>query len=96
MFQEAQRNIGSIAAQHVNTEAPANGAVARNIQILRMPQLTKKTGASRSSIYDWLNPKSPRFDPTFPVPVKLSGASIGWIEAEVDAWLASRPRTRTA
>lgn len=96
MFQQAQHNTGSIAAQHVNIDDLAGAVVARGIQILRMPQLTKKTGASRSSVYEWLNPKSPRFDPTFPVPVKLSGASIGWIEAEVDAWLASRPRTRVA
>ncbi|WP_277619419.1 hypothetical protein [Aeromonas hydrophila] len=23
---------------------------------------------SRSTFYDWLNPKSPRYDPTFPRP----------------------------
>jgi predicted DNA-binding transcriptional regulator AlpA len=33
-----------------------------------------------------------REDPTFPVPIELSARRIGWLRAEVEAWLAARPR----
>lgn len=63
--------------------------------ILRMPRLIKRLGVARATVYDWMNPRSPRYDPTFPVPIKLSrGGAVGWIESEVDSWLASRERTK--
>lgn len=57
---------------------------------IRLPELKNQTGKSRSAIYDALNPKSPRHDPTFPKPIKLGARSIGWIESEVQDWLESR------
>lgn len=64
-------------------------------QIVRMPRLCKRLDVGKTTVYDWLNPKSPRYDRTFPVPIKLSrGGSIGWIESEIDAWLASRVRAK--
>ncbi|HDT5891974.1 TPA: AlpA family phage regulatory protein, partial [Aeromonas hydrophila subsp. hydrophila] len=32
------------------------------IKVLRIKDLTNKIGMVRSTIYDWLNPKSPRYD----------------------------------
>jgi predicted DNA-binding transcriptional regulator AlpA len=32
-----------------------------------------------------------RDDPTFPLPVEIGGG-VGWIEDEIDNWLAARPR----
>jgi predicted DNA-binding transcriptional regulator AlpA len=32
-----------------------------------------------------------RDDPMFPQPVQIGGG-VGWIESEIDAWLAARPR----
>lgn len=60
--------------------------------ILRLPVLAKKIGLSRSTIYDWLNPKSPRHDPTMPRPIRIGSRSrsIGFVESEVDAWLEQR------
>ncbi|MFQ2110601.1 AlpA family phage regulatory protein [Aeromonas sp. Marseille-Q5825] len=37
------------------------------IKVLRIKDLTNKIGMARSTIYDWLNPKSPRFDETIVV-----------------------------
>ncbi|ECU7299338.1 AlpA family phage regulatory protein, partial [Salmonella enterica subsp. enterica serovar Typhimurium var. 5-] len=51
-----------------------------------------KTGLSRSTIYDWINPKSPRYDPTFPKQRRLGLQSVGWIEAEIDEWILQRTR----
>jgi prophage regulatory protein len=64
--------------------------------ILRLSSLQERVGLSRSSIYDRLNPGSPRFDPNFPKPIALGGGArtraIGWVEAEVDAFIEARIR----
>jgi prophage regulatory protein len=51
-------------------------------------------GIGRSTRYSWQDPKSPQYDPSWPLPIKLSARSIGYHVHEVEAWLASRPRTR--
>lgn len=60
------------------------------ITILRLPGVLKRIGIARSTIYDWMNPKSPRYDPTFPRPVRLGQKSVGWRESDLDHWLSSR------
>ncbi|MDF0605748.1 AlpA family transcriptional regulator [Neisseriaceae bacterium TC5R-5] len=55
--------------------------------ILRRKQLETRTGLSRSTIYDKLNPKSPRHDSSFPKPISLGAGSVGWLESEVNAWI---------
>ncbi|HDL6958785.1 TPA: AlpA family phage regulatory protein [Yersinia enterocolitica] len=61
-----------------------------NVRILRLSDVMNKTGIARSTIYDWLNPKSPRYDATFPKRRRLGKQSIGWLEAELDEWLLLR------
>jgi prophage regulatory protein len=58
--------------------------------ILRRYQVEARTGLSRSTIYDRINQKSPRHDPLFPRPIKLGGSAIGFIESEVEAWIANQ------
>lgn len=61
-----------------------------SLTILRRKEVEARTGLSRSSIYARLspNPKRPSdYDPTFPRPVNLGARAVGWIEAEIDAWL---------
>jgi len=60
------------------------------LRILRLRQVTEKIGLGRSAIYDRMDPRSSRHDPTFPKSVSLGGRSIGFVEAEVDAWLTAR------
>ncbi len=64
----------------------------QTITILRLPDVLKKTGISRSTVYDWMNPKSPRYDPTFPRPIQLGQKSVGWYESDLDHWLSTRNR----
>ncbi len=59
-------------------------------RILRRRDLEAKLRLSRSTIYDKLNPKSPRYDETFPKPIRLGEASVGWLSHAVDSWLAAR------
>ena len=64
-----------------------------SISLIRLPQLQGRIGLSKSAIYDRLDEKSPRYDATFPKPVKLGNgqnAPIGFVESEVDSWIASR------
>jgi prophage regulatory protein len=61
--------------------------------ILRRKQVEARTGLSRSTIYAKLrqNPKRPEdYDPTFPRPISVGAKAVGWIEAEIDAWLTAR------
>jgi prophage regulatory protein len=63
------------------------------VTILRRKQLEARTGLSRSSIYARISPNPNRpgdYDPTFPKPVSLGAKAVGWVEAEVDAWLAAQ------
>tara|TARA_R110000787_G_scaffold28921_6_gene78699 strand:+ start:188 stop:409 length:222 start_codon:yes stop_codon:yes gene_type:complete len=62
------------------------------LTILRLKQLERKIGLKKSSIYEKMNPKSDRYDPTFPVMVSLGERSVGWYQHEVDEWLKSLER----
>jgi len=52
--------------------------------ILRLPTVKARTGLSRSTIYLRIEEGS------FPPPVSLGDRAVGWIEAEVNDWLARR------
>lgn len=60
------------------------------LRVLRIQQVAEKLSIGKSTIYDWLNEKSPRYDHTFPKPIKLSAKSIGWLSSEIEAWLLNR------
>ncbi len=58
----------------------------------RMWWVVEQTGCSRSAIYEKLDPRSPRFDPTFPRPRKISQRAVAWEEAEIGEWISSLRR----
>lgn len=59
-------------------------------RILRLKQLTERIGLRRSTIYDRMDSQSPRYDATFPKPIKLGAAAIGWIDSEITTWIEQR------
>lgn len=63
-------------------------------KILRIHGVVAKVGLSRSTIYNKLNPKSRSYDPMFPRSVPLGIRSVGWIESEIDDWLARQANLR--
>lgn len=65
-------------------------ATTKPARVIRMKDLQSMIGIGRSTIYDWINPKSPRFDQTFPAPFKLGGASVGWLLEDVCKWIQAR------
>lgn len=78
----------------IHTSHQPSATVTQNfdpsITIIRMPDLEAITGLARPTVYKRL-----KDDPTFPRPVSLSdsksrGAPVGWILAEVQAWVRRR------
>lgn len=55
------------------------------MQILKIKQVCKKIGMSRATVYRLL-----KIDPSFPKPLKLAASAIGWLEADIEAWLISK------
>lgn len=59
-------------------------------QILRLPDVKKITGLSRSSIYAMIAKDA------FPKPIKLGERAIGWIASEITLWIEIRISLRTS
>ncbi|OOW11072.1 AlpA family transcriptional regulator [Acinetobacter sp. MF4642] len=59
-------------------------------QILRFKEVRELCGIGRTTLYDKMNPKSKRYDVTFPRPIKLSLSAIGWFEQDIVDWLNSK------
>jgi prophage regulatory protein len=54
------------------------------IKVLRLPQVCDLTGLCRSMIYQM------EADERFPKRVKIGIRAVGWLEAEIQAWLRVR------
>ena len=52
--------------------------------ILRLAFVIKRTGKSRSSIYNGIK------QGTFPAQITLGPRSVGWLESSIDDWIQSR------
>lgn len=60
------------------------------IVILRRREVEARTGMGCSTIYEGIKAG------TFPAPVQLGPKSVGWVQSEIDAWLAARIAARDA
>lgn len=69
---------------HASTAIEASGT-----RILRLPDTVKKTGLSKSGIYQRIRAR------TFPQPVRLGARAVGFVEREVDAFLSELMANRT-
>ena len=58
------------------------------LSILRRKQVEKRTGLSRSTIYLRIQ------EGTFPRPINLGVRAVGWLENEIEDWLAARMEIR--
>lgn len=52
--------------------------------ILRLPAVKARIGLARSTIYLRIS------EGTFPPPVRLGPRAVGWVESEIEDWLAHR------
>lgn len=53
-------------------------------KVVRMPGLEDMTGLKRSKLYELMK------ENLFPKPIRLFGRSSGWLEFEVNNWIAQR------
>jgi len=74
-----------------NTSMPSMPQIPRMISI---QQVEDCIGLSSSTIYDMLNKRSKRYDPTFPVQVKMTKGRVAWVESEVAAWIERKMAAR--
>ena len=68
--------------------APSSHSWRRGSHVLRRRQVQQRTGLSRSTIYELVRRGE------FPAPIKLTAYAVGWLDSEVDDWLAARSRIR--
>lgn len=53
-------------------------------KILRLPTVKDLTGLSRSTIYLRISKNE------FPSPISLGGRAVGWVESDINNWLAEK------
>lgn len=53
-------------------------------KILRLPIVKDRTGLSRSTIYLHISKG------IFPAPISLGERAVGWLESDIDEWLAKK------
>lgn len=58
-----------------------------------MKATATKLNAGRSTLYTWLDTKSPNYKPSLPRPVRL-GRSVGFIEHEIDDYILGLMQAR--
>ena len=61
-----------------------------NIRILREPEVREKVALSHVTIWRAVRGNN------FPSPIRLGSNSVGWLENEIDEWIATRPRVADA
>lgn len=67
---------------------PLTTSTAPPITILRLPEVCRITGLCRSLVYEL------EANGAFPRRVPLGARSVGWVDAEVQRWLAERVSAR--
>ena len=62
----------------------------RSLRILRLPAVKQRTGLGHDTIYRGAR------EGWFPKPIKISQWASGWIESEIDAYIADKIANRDA
>jgi prophage regulatory protein len=68
----------------MNKELSSRTSGSTGITVLRFPAVKDRVSLSRSAIYAAIKRNA------FPPPIKLGERASGWLESEIDAWLAAR------
>ncbi len=58
------------------------------MRIIRLKEVSNVTGLARSTIYKYVS------EGNFPKPVSLGDRCVGWLESEVQGWIAARVEER--
>ena len=69
-------------------EPYSNTSQTISTRILRLPEVKARVGLCRASIYQHMAAGS------FPRPIALGLRARGWVEGEIDSWIAVRIEAR--
>lgn len=75
----------TLQSERMNVRAEYDAQEPR--AIIRLSLLTQLLSVSRSTVYLRLNPKSKYYDPNFPKPIRLGAKAVGWVLADVHAYI---------
>jgi prophage regulatory protein len=78
------KNEAAMPSGSVTRRPGINAGELVAIRILRLPEVCQVTGLKRAMIYRLQQRKS------FPQSIKLTDHAVGWIDAEVRAWVTQR------
>ncbi len=62
--------------------------------LLTINGVSSLLGVSRSTIWNWANPKSRHHRHDFPKPIKLSDNIPGWLSSEIDDYISKLAANR--
>lgn len=60
------------------------------LAVLRRPKVESRTGLARSSLYALIASGQ------FPAPIRLTPNTVGWLEHEIERWIAQRAKASRA
>lgn len=80
----------------LNTTQPVIEQCNHIPQLLSIKDVGNYTGLSRSTIYEMVNEKSDRYDPTFPKKVQLTQVRVVWVASEIANWINDKIEARSA
>ena len=72
------------SARLLAVSPPASCEPRQPVRILRLPEVINRVGLKRAAIYLYVKQGQ------FPKQVNLGFRAVGWLEHEVDAWVATR------
>ena len=75
---------GFAMIQRMKPSSPQSNLPTGQIAILRLPEVQRRTGLSRSTIYAYVSRGK------FPVAVPVGERAVGWVEDEVCGWIQRR------
>ena len=84
--------------QLLNANTQQNASTASTLQIPRMiplKQVMHYTALSSTTIYEMVNIKSDRYDPTFPKKVQLTQVRVVWVASEIAEWINTKIAMRS-
>lgn len=82
--------------ENLNSIQPVIEHCNRIPQLLSVKDVGHYTGLSRSTIYEMINEKSERYDPTFPKKVQLTQVRVVWVASEIAEWINTKIAERSA
>jgi prophage regulatory protein len=85
---ERERRSQRVAAARQRARAAVGAAGIP--RVLRLPEVEVVTGKRRSGIYEAIEAGA------FPAPIALGERAVGWLQSEIEAWLAQRIAERDA